>query len=51
MQPDEFWTSQDGQVLAVRPQGDDQPLSLTLAFWPRDNQEWTFWQEHYQSFK
>ena len=51
MQPDEFWTSQDGQVLAVRPQGDDEPLSLTLAFWPRDNQEWVFWQEHYQSFK
>jgi predicted Rossmann-fold nucleotide-binding protein len=51
MQPDRFWTSQDGQILAVRPQGDDQPLSLTLAFWPRDQNEWAFWQEHYQSFK
>ncbi len=51
MQPDEFWTSQDGQVLAVRPQGDDQPLSLTLAFWPRHAAEWSFWQQHYESFR
>lgn len=51
MQPDQFWTSQDGQVLAIRPQSDDQSLSLTLAFWPRDQAEWTFWQEHHRSFK
>lgn len=51
MQPDQFWTSQDGQVLAARPQGEDQPLALTLAFWPRDNTEWEFWQEHHRSFK
>lgn len=38
-------------MLAVRPQGSDQPLSLTLAFWPRDEAEWAFWQEHHRSFK
>lgn len=51
MQSDQFWTSQDGQVLAARPQGSDQPLSLTLAFWPRNEAEWKFWQTHHRSFK
>lgn len=51
MASDQFWTSEDGQVLAVRPQGDDKPLSLTLAFWPRNAEEWEFWQEHHQEFK
>jgi predicted Rossmann-fold nucleotide-binding protein len=51
MHPDQFWTSQDGQVLTVRPQGEDKPLSLTLAFWPRDNEEWAFWQEHHARFQ
>ncbi|WP_342750959.1 LOG family protein [Termitidicoccus mucosus] len=33
---DAFWTSQDGQILTVRPSANgDRTVSLTLAFWPR----------------
>jgi len=45
MHPDHFWTSQDGQILAVR-RKDARTLSLTLAFWPRHPAEWKFLQEH-----
>ncbi|MDR2673320.1 MAG: hypothetical protein LBC18_00215, partial [Opitutaceae bacterium] len=35
-----FWTSQDGQILTVRPSADDErTVSLTLAFWPRNPAE------------
>ena len=34
MNHDQFWTSQDGQILTVRPK-DENAVSLTLAFWPR----------------
>ena len=51
MQPDQFWTSQDGQVLTVQAAKNDKPLQLTLAFWPRDSSEWEFWQKHHAEFK
>ncbi len=38
MNVDHFWTSQDGQILAVRPK-DERSVSLTLAFWPRNPAE------------
>lgn len=38
---DSFWTSQDGQILTVRPT-DEQTVSLTLAFWPRNPAEFDF---------
>ena len=45
MHPDNFWTSQDGQILSVR-RKDPRTLSLTLAFWPRDPAEWAFFRTH-----
>jgi len=41
MTPDQFWTSQDGQILTVRPT-DEHGVSLTLAFWPRNPAEFEF---------
>jgi len=41
MNPDQFWTSQDGQILAIRNK-DDRTVSLTLAFWPRHPAEFEF---------
>ena len=41
MDQQEFWTSQDGQLLTVR-QKDDRFVSLTLAFWPRNPAELEF---------
>jgi predicted Rossmann-fold nucleotide-binding protein len=41
MNQDQFWTSQDGQILTVRPK-DDNAVSLTLAFWPRHPIEFEF---------
>ena len=41
MQPDPFWTSQDGQILAIK-QKDERSLSITLAFWPRHPAEFDF---------
>src|SRR5580698_9857846 len=35
MSPDQFWTSQDGQILTVKNK-DENTLTLTLAFWPRN---------------
>ena len=40
---DQFWTSQDGQILAVKNR-DERTLSLTLAFWPRHPAEFAFMQ-------
>jgi predicted Rossmann-fold nucleotide-binding protein len=41
MHPDQFWTSQDGQILAIRNK-DERTVSLTLAFWPRHPAEFEF---------
>ena len=38
MNPDEFWTSQDGQILTVRNK-DERTVTLSLAFWPRNPAE------------
>ena len=38
MSPEQFWTSQDGQILTVRNK-DEQTVALTLAFWPRNPAE------------
>src|SRR5690606_12514374 len=35
MNPDQFWTSQDGQILTVKNK-DERTVALTLAFWPRN---------------
>ncbi|MBL9203477.1 MAG: LOG family protein [Opitutaceae bacterium] len=45
MHPDQFWTSQDGQILVVKPK-DDTTVSLTLAFWPRHPAEFEFLKSH-----
>lgn len=45
MTPEQFWTSQDGQILAVRNK-DERLVSLTLAFWPRHPAEFDFMQAH-----
>ncbi len=41
MNPDQFWTSQDGQILTVKPK-DDRSVALTLGFWPRQPAEFDF---------
>ena len=41
MSSEQFWTSQDGQVLTVKNK-DDQNVTLTLAFWPRNPPEFEF---------
>src|SRR3954469_9312786 len=38
MHPDQFWTSQDGQILTVKNK-DERAVTLTLAFWPRNPAE------------
>ena len=45
MMPDQFWTSPDGQILAVRNK-DDRHVAMTLAFWPRNPAELEFLQAH-----
>lgn len=41
MHPDNFWTSQDGQILTIKNK-DARTVSLTLAFWPRTPAELDF---------
>ncbi|MET0262426.1 MAG: LOG family protein [Rariglobus sp.] len=41
MHPDQFWTSQDGQILTIKNK-DERTVSLTLAFWPRNPAELEF---------
>jgi predicted Rossmann-fold nucleotide-binding protein len=41
MNPDQFWTSQDGQILTVK-NHDERTVMLTLAFWPRHPAEFEF---------
>jgi predicted Rossmann-fold nucleotide-binding protein len=45
MHHDQFWTSQDGQILTVRPK-DENAVALTLAFWPRHPAEFEFLKTH-----
>jgi len=41
MNPDQFWTSHDGQILTVKNK-DERSVTLTLAFWPRHPAEFDF---------
>ena len=41
MNLEQFWTSQDGQILAIRNK-DERTVALTLAFWPRHPAEFDF---------
>lgn len=41
MNPEQFWTSLDGQILTVR-NHDERTVELTLAFWPRNPAEFEF---------
>jgi hypothetical protein len=41
MQPDHFWCSNDGQILAIKAK-DATTVSLSLAFWPRNPAELEF---------
>jgi hypothetical protein len=41
MSSEQFWTSQDGQILTVKNK-DEQNVTLTLAFWPRNPPEFEF---------
>ena len=41
MSPEQFWTSQDGQILTVKNK-DERTVTLTLAFWPRNPAEFEF---------
>ena len=50
MNPDQFWSSQDGQILSIRSK-DERTVSLTLAFWPRHPAEFAFMKEHLGDFK
>src|SRR5688572_8467959 len=50
MNPDQFWTSQDGQILTVRNK-DDRTVTLTLGFWPRHPAEFEFLKQHLTALK
>jgi len=50
MNPDQFWTSQDGQILAIRNK-DERTVALTLAFWPRHPAEFDFFKAHIAELK
>ncbi|MGH7996255.1 MAG: LOG family protein, partial [Opitutaceae bacterium] len=50
MNPEHFWTSQDGQILAIRPR-DDGTAALTLAFWARHPAEFEFLKVHLSELK
>jgi predicted Rossmann-fold nucleotide-binding protein len=41
MSTEQFWTSQDGQILTVKNK-DEHNVTLTLAFWPRNPAEFDF---------
>src|SRR3954470_4700134 len=41
MNADQFWTSQDGQILTVKVK-DERTVTLTLGFWPRHPAEFDF---------
>ncbi len=50
MTPDQFWTSQDGQILTVKNK-DARSVALKLAFWPRHPAELDFLKAHLASLK
>ncbi len=50
MNSEQFWTSQDGQILTVKNK-DDRSVSLTLAFWPRHPAEFEFLKQHLADLK
>ena len=50
MNPDQFWTSQDGQILTVRNK-DERTVTLTLGFWPRNPPEAEFLKAHLAALK
>jgi len=50
MNPEQFWTSQDGQILAIRNK-DERTVALTLAFWPRHPAEFDFLKAHIADLK
>jgi predicted Rossmann-fold nucleotide-binding protein len=50
MNPEQFWTSQDGQILTVKNK-DEQIVGLTLGFWPRNPAEFDFLKSHLASLK
>ena len=50
MNPDQFWTSQDGQILSVRNK-DEHSVSLILGFWPRHPAEFDFLKAHLPALK
>ena len=50
MNPTEFWTSPDGQILGIRNK-DERTVALTLAFWPRHPAEFDFLKTHLADLK
>ncbi len=50
MNGEQFWTSQDGQILSVRNK-DDHTVTLTLGFWPRHPAEFEFLKTHLAALK
>jgi predicted Rossmann-fold nucleotide-binding protein len=50
MSPDQFWTSQDGQILTVKNK-DDRSTTVTLAFWPRNPAEFETIKAHLADLK
>src|SRR5262249_3737139 len=50
MNPDQFWTSQDGQILNVKNK-DEHAVTLTLAFWPRNPAEFDFLKSQISALK
>ena len=50
MTPDQFWTSQDGQILTVKNK-DERSATLTLAFWPRNPAEFESLKAHLADLK
>ena len=50
MNGEQFWTSQDGQILSVRNK-DDHTVTLTLGFWPRHPAEFEFLKTHRAALK
>jgi predicted Rossmann-fold nucleotide-binding protein len=50
MNPDQFWTSQDGQILTIRNK-DERSVALTFAFWPRHPAEFELFKMQYAGLK
>jgi hypothetical protein len=50
MNPEQFWTSQDGQILSVKNK-DERTVTLALGFWPRHPAEFEFLKQTLASLK